>query len=164
MSFSVYIIDKDRLIVPINSVLNDSKITCGKIYTLILVGSSSNIPAIKSLIETEFKIKMFSPVNKNEAIATGAAIYGTYLLKKTDPQYKSLKICEYSELKITGVTPMDISMRIKGDKLDKLIPRNSKLLAESEWKRYIKNSTGDGKFIASLMIYEGNSSIPNQCF
>jgi hypothetical protein len=63
---------------PLEEVLRISQSKAEDIQHLVMVGGSSRIPAIKKAVE-EFMtpLKAMDPVNPDEAIALGAAIYGS---------------------------------------------------------------------------------------
>ena len=141
---------KDQLIGPIKLVFDQSKIDKSKITDFILVGGSSHIPAIQDLVDEEIGMKAFMPLNPDEAISTGAAIYGACLKKK--------KVGDFDSFKIRDVTPMAIGIGVKGGKVDIQIPRNTPIPHNSEWIRYKKNITpGNEKETVSLPVYEGDS-------
>lgn len=157
--------NKDMLLNPIKDVLEFAKIDKTKITDLVLVGGSCKIPAIHDIIKEEIGIAPYMPLNADEAIATGAAIYGAYCLKKQYPkEYNDVKIKNFDNLNITDVTPMNISLGLKNNKLDLQISRNSKIPSEGKWNRYKKDIIADEENIVSLPVYEGDSDKQNECY
>jgi L1 cell adhesion molecule like protein len=141
---------KDQLVGPIKLVFDQSKLDKSKITDFILVGGSSHIPAIQTLVGEEIGKPPYMPLNPDEAIATGAAIYGAVAQKK--------KVGDFDAFKIRDVTPMAIGIGIRGGKVDVQIPRNTPIPFNSEWIRYKKNITpGNSVETVSLPVYEGDS-------
>ena len=58
----------------IDEALKAAKLKEKDIDTVLLVGGSSRIPAVRELVEKKFKCKIISVINQDEAVAMGAAI------------------------------------------------------------------------------------------
>ena len=58
----------------IDEALKAAKLKEKDIDTVLLVGGSSRIPAVRELVESKFKGKIISGINPDEAVAMGAAI------------------------------------------------------------------------------------------
>ena len=140
---------KDKIFGPIRQVLEESGFMKTDISNVILVGSSSNIPSVRELIRKEFGFAE-SPVNPDEAIARGAAIYGAYLLNRDNPSFY-LNGCR--NIQIQDVTPAALGFLIRDGMFHRCIQRNTPIPCESSWTRL---DTRELPFI-SIVIYEGDN-------
>jgi heat shock protein 1/8 len=152
--------NREKLAGPIKLVFKEAEkkgIKKDKITDNILVGGSSRIPAIRKLVGEEIGKTPYMLLDPDEAIATGAAIYGACKLKK-----RSIK--GFSEFKIQDVTPMAIGIGIRSGKVDIQIPRNTPIPCTSKWIRYrkeIKRENIEDRI--TLPIYEGDSDETRYC-
>ena len=148
------LVDKKEksLINPIKDVLEYAKMKPEDISDLILVGGSSRIPKVGDIVSAFLKKKAQIPVNPDEAIAIGAALYGAY---KCNAKIKNLP-----ELHITEVTPMDIGFGLRGGKMGVAIPRNTPKPCESLYQPYSANSYKK----IPVPIFEGNDSMTSKNF
>ncbi len=80
---------------------------------VVLVGGSTRMPAIRSLVETYTGIKPDTSVNPDEAIALGAAVQGALLSG------------EIKGIQLQDVTPLSLGIKIKGGLVATIIPRSS---------------------------------------
>jgi heat shock protein 5 len=59
---------------PVEQVLKDAKLTKSEVDDIVLVGGSTRIPKVQSLIEEYFNKKASKGINPDEAVAFGAAV------------------------------------------------------------------------------------------
>jgi len=88
---------------------------------LIFVGGSSSIPYVRECVEREVGVRGYSPLNPDEAISQGAAIYGAYLVLKEKGQVLN----NLPHIEIKDVTPLDIHM-VSSDNSSKLLIKRKK--------------------------------------
>ena len=131
---------------PIDFVLNYAKITKDKISKVLLVGGSSNIPYICTMIKEKFNLpgQVSETLNKETAICEGAAIYGAFKVNK------KLKYNDFTNFSIIDVTPLYIGIGVceansSQIQFESLIKRNSQIPCKSEWRRYLANYFKDEK-------------------
>ena len=75
---------------PVEKVLKDSGIAKAKVDEVVIVGGSSRIPKIQSMLSDLFNGKQLNKsVNLDEAVAHGAAVQGALL--SLDPEVKEKK-------------------------------------------------------------------------
>ena len=144
--------NKDKLIQPIQQVLSQSEINLDQIENVILVGGSCRIPAIQELLNNEFGKKAYFPLNADEAIAQGAALYGAIKTKSID------KINGFTDFVIQDITPMSIGIGTSNGKVDVHIPRNTPIPYKSKWIRYLCRND-----VVSIPIIEGDSPERYHC-
>ena len=74
----------DRCNIPINAALSHAGMDKNDITDLILVGGSSHIPKVRELLKNFFDKDPLAGVNADEAVAQGAAIRASMLIKKAE--------------------------------------------------------------------------------
>lgn len=134
--------------------LRNSNCDKESIQQVILIGGSTRIPKIRSLLEDFFGCsKIHMNVNPDEAVAAGACLQAAVLTN----EYPSLEC-----YRIREVTSLSLGIWGYGNLTEVVIPRNTKLPAERSTERItIKN----GQIYACFEIIEGerkNSLFNNQ--
>ena len=103
---------------PVEKVLRDSKLDKASINEIVLVGGSTRIPKVQSLLSQFFNDKELSKsINPDEAVAYGAAVQAAILNGN-----KGEKI---DELLLLDVAPLSMGIETAGGVMTPLIERNS---------------------------------------
>ena len=135
----------------LDKVLIDSKFTCDEIDDVILVGGASRICKIRELLEKKFNpSKIRDKINHDEAVVTGA----TWKAHKLAKNSKELKVSDItpSTLGVASVSKIQEERNI-GLIMSVLIPKNSKLPAQSKIKNYQTIKDNQDSFI--IKVYSG---------
>jgi molecular chaperone DnaK len=103
----------ERLLIPLEQVLKDAKLSPRQIDEVVLVGGSTRIPAVKELVRRLIDKEPNQSVNPDEVVAIGAAVQAGILAG------------EIKNVLLLDVTPLSIGVETFGGISKVLIPRNT---------------------------------------
>ncbi|KAF9762306.1 Heat shock like protein [Nosema granulosis] len=133
----------------LESQLDDVRKSINKV---ILVGGSSRIPKIKSMLCDYFgKEKVIEPVNPDEAVAYGAAYQAASVFSDV--------MGESGGLLLIDCCPLDLSIETAGGLATVLIPRNTSIPVK---KTETFTTYSDNQTAVTIKVYEGNRGIAKE--
>ena len=102
-----------RTVGPCKQAMKDANVTPDKIDEVVLVGGSTRIPRIQTIVKELFNKEPNKSVNPDEVVAVGAAVQGGVLGG------------EVKDVLLLDVTPLSLGIETLGGVFTKLIERNT---------------------------------------
>src|SRR5262249_12485968 len=135
--------------------LRDAKLDKKQITDVVLVGGSSRIPMVQSLLAEYFGKPPKRGVNPDEAIALGAAVQAGL---------KSGVISTDRGIMITDVCPFTLGVEVVASTgfqkmagmFSPIIPRNSTVPVS---RTEVYSTTGDNQRLVDIKVYQGESRL-----
>merc|ERR1712224_805678 len=120
--------------------LRDAALDLSEIDEIILVGGSTRIPAVQSLVKSLTGKDPNVTVNPDEVVALGAAVQAGVLGG------------EVSDIVLLDVTPLSLGLETLGGVMTKLIPRNTTLPTS---KSEVFSTAADGQTSVEINVLQG---------
>ena len=130
---------------PVEKCMNDSGFKKSEIAEVVLVGGSTRIPKVQTLIKDYFNGREPNKgINPDEAVAYGAAVQGGILGGEDSEQTKDLILID--------VTPLTLGIETVGGVMTKIIPKETVIPAK---KSQTFTTYQDNQQQVTISIYEG---------
>ncbi|KDN45617.1 putative SSB2-heat shock protein of HSP70 family, cytosolic [Tilletiaria anomala UBC 951] len=130
---------------PVAKVLKDAKMSSEKVDDIVLVGGSTRIPKIQSLVSEFFGGRQLNKsINPDEAVAYGAAVQAAVLTNQTSDKTQDLLLLD--------VAPLSLGVAMQGDVFGVVVPRNTPIPTN---KTRVFTTVEDNQTQVTFPVYEG---------
>ena len=136
-------------LVPCQNAMRDAKLQTSDIDEVILVGGSSRIPAVQTLVKHYFGKEPSKGVNPDEVVAVGASIQGAILNKESG----------VGDIVLLDVTPLTLGIETMGGVMTKLIDANTTIPAK---KSEVFSTAVDNQTAVTIHVLQGERPMAAQ--
>ena len=146
-----------RTAAPVKQALKDAGLTSAGIDEVVMVGGSTRIPAVRTLVEGLFDLeargkKLHTELNPDEVVALGAAVQAQILSGAANAATEDMLLLD--------VTPLSLGIEALGGVVAKIIQRNSTIPA-SAVEHF---TTGvDGQTNVAIHVVQGERELAKDC-
>ena len=136
-------------LVPCQNAMRDAKLSTSVIDEVILVGGSSRIPAVQTLVKNYFGKEPSKGVNPDEVVAVGASIQGAILNNEKGA----------GDIVLLDVTPLTLGIETMGGVMTKLIEANTTIPCK---KSETFSTAVDNQTAVTIHVLQGERPMASQ--
>jgi Fe-S protein assembly chaperone HscA len=141
----------DRTIGPSKQALKDAGLKPEQIDEVVLVGGSTRIPKVRTLVQDLFQRTPHIDLNPDEVVALGAAVQANILGGGSEAT---------KEMLLLDVTPLSLGIEVAGGVTDKIILRNSTIPASAT---QFYTTQVEGQTNVAIHVLQGERELAKDC-